>query len=68
MFMNNNVNKQFLSTGRSYTARVAPNHLNAYLNLANLVSKNPNRLDEARNVSGFYRCFCFVFVFVVFNL
>ncbi|XP_076445747.1 protein O-mannosyl-transferase TMTC3-like [Babylonia areolata] len=34
--------------GKSYTARVAPNHLNAYLNLANLVSKDPSRLDEAR--------------------
>ena len=27
---------------------MAPNHLNAYLNLANLVSKDPNRLEEAR--------------------
>ncbi|KAH9508650.1 Protein O-mannosyl-transferase tmtc3 [Bulinus truncatus] len=33
--------------GKSYQARVAPSHLNAYLNLANLVSKDPNRLAEA---------------------
>ncbi|XP_059169827.1 protein O-mannosyl-transferase TMTC3-like isoform X2 [Physella acuta] len=33
--------------GKSYQARVAPNHLNAYLNLANLVSKDPNRYAEA---------------------
>ena len=41
----------FPGTGRSYTARVAPNHLNAYLNLANLVSKDEKRLEEARSVS-----------------
>ncbi|PVD28691.1 hypothetical protein C0Q70_11285 [Pomacea canaliculata] len=39
-----------LNLSRSYTARVAPNHLNAYLNLANLVSKDPHRLEEARNL------------------
>uniref|UniRef100_A0A2C9JN75 dolichyl-phosphate-mannose--protein mannosyltransferase n=1 Tax=Biomphalaria glabrata TaxID=6526 RepID=A0A2C9JN75_BIOGL len=33
--------------GKSYQARVAPSHLNAYLNLANLISKDPNRLREA---------------------
>lgn len=33
--------------GKSYQARVAPSHLNAYLNLANLVSKDPSRLAEA---------------------
>ncbi|BFZ09149.1 hypothetical protein BsWGS_12188 [Bradybaena similaris] len=33
--------------GKSYQARVAPSHLNAYLNLANLVSKDSNRLNEA---------------------
>ncbi|XP_046581370.1 protein O-mannosyl-transferase TMTC3-like isoform X2 [Haliotis rubra] len=33
--------------GKSYTTRIAPNHLNVYLNLASLVSKNPDRLQEA---------------------
>uniref|UniRef100_A0A0B6ZUP8 dolichyl-phosphate-mannose--protein mannosyltransferase n=1 Tax=Arion vulgaris TaxID=1028688 RepID=A0A0B6ZUP8_9EUPU len=33
--------------GKSYQARVAPSHLNAFLNLANLVSKDPKRLHEA---------------------
>ncbi|OPL33001.1 hypothetical protein AM593_03845, partial [Mytilus galloprovincialis] len=33
--------------GRSYTARIAPNHLNVYLNLATLMVKNDSRLHEA---------------------
>ncbi|XP_065927265.1 protein O-mannosyl-transferase TMTC3 isoform X1 [Magallana gigas] len=33
--------------GKSYQARIAPNHLNVYLNLASLVSKDPSRLMEA---------------------
>lgn len=33
--------------GKSYTARVAPSHLNAYLNLASLIAKNESRLKEA---------------------
>ncbi|ESO89299.1 hypothetical protein LOTGIDRAFT_210330 [Lottia gigantea] len=33
--------------GKSYTARIAPNHLNVYLNLASLVSKDESRLEEA---------------------
>ncbi|XP_013421827.1 transmembrane and TPR repeat-containing protein 3 [Lingula anatina] len=33
--------------GQSYTARIAPNHLNAFLNLANLISQNESRLLEA---------------------
>ncbi|KAL3883448.1 hypothetical protein ACJMK2_029709 [Sinanodonta woodiana] len=33
--------------GKSYTTRVAPNHLNVFLNLAALVSRDPNRLTEA---------------------
>lgn len=36
--------------GKSYTTRVAPNHLNVYLNLASLVSKDPARLSEADNL------------------
>ncbi|XP_060080466.1 protein O-mannosyl-transferase TMTC3-like isoform X2 [Ylistrum balloti] len=36
--------------GKSYTTRVAPNHLNVYLNLASLVSKDPSRLAEADNL------------------
>ena len=45
--------------GKSYTARVAPSHLNAYLNLANLVSKDPHRLEEARQVlTVFTVCIC----------
>ncbi|XP_050391330.1 protein O-mannosyl-transferase TMTC3 isoform X1 [Patella vulgata] len=34
-------------SGKSYTARIAPNHLNVYLNLASLVSKDEKRLHEA---------------------
>jgi tetratricopeptide (TPR) repeat protein len=33
--------------GESYQARIAPNHLNVFLNLANLISKNVTRLEEA---------------------
>jgi hypothetical protein len=36
--------------GKSYQARIAPNHLNVYLNLATLVSKDPSRLMEADKV------------------
>ncbi|RUS90441.1 hypothetical protein EGW08_001782 [Elysia chlorotica] len=36
--------------GKSYQARIAPSHLNAYLNLANLASKDPNRLAEAEHL------------------
>ena len=34
-------------TGEIYEARVAPNHLTVFLNLANLVSRDPARLEEA---------------------
>ena len=33
--------------GQSYTTRVAPNHLNVFINLGNLLSKNSSRLLEA---------------------
>lgn len=33
--------------GEPYQARVAPNHLNVFLNLANLVARNESRLQEA---------------------
>ncbi|XP_041352058.1 protein O-mannosyl-transferase TMTC3-like [Gigantopelta aegis] len=33
--------------GKSYTTRIAPSHLNVYLNLASLIGKDPNRLEEA---------------------
>ncbi|XP_064602710.1 protein O-mannosyl-transferase TMTC3-like [Liolophura sinensis] len=33
--------------GQKYTARIAPNHLNVFLNLATLISKNQSRLLEA---------------------
>lgn len=33
--------------GETYQARIAPNHLNVFLNLANLISKNATRLEEA---------------------
>ncbi|XP_062603708.1 protein O-mannosyl-transferase TMTC3-like isoform X2 [Saccostrea cucullata] len=36
-----------IQPGKSYQARIAPNHLNVYLNLASLVSKDPTRLLEA---------------------
>ncbi|KAL9854162.1 LOW QUALITY PROTEIN: protein O-mannosyl-transferase TMTC3 [Geothlypis trichas] len=33
--------------GKKYAARVAPNHLNVYINLANLIRANESRLEEA---------------------
>lgn len=33
--------------GESYQARIAPNHLNVFLNLANLIARNQTRLEEA---------------------
>ncbi|XP_064490379.1 protein O-mannosyl-transferase Tmtc3-like isoform X2 [Ornithodoros turicata] len=33
--------------GEPYKARIAPNHLNVFLNLANLISRNGTRLEEA---------------------
>lgn len=34
-------------SGETYYARVAPNHLNVFLNLATLISRNDSRLEEA---------------------
>lgn len=49
--------------GESYQARIAPNHLNVFLNLANLISKNVTRLEEADSLyrqgkffNGIVRC------------
>ena len=36
--------------GEVYQARVAPNHLNVFINLASLISKNKSRLEEADNL------------------
>ncbi|GBN78024.1 hypothetical protein AVEN_249595-1 [Araneus ventricosus] len=36
--------------GEGYEARVAPSHLNVFLNLANLISRNGTRLEEADKV------------------
>ncbi|XP_070581695.1 protein O-mannosyl-transferase TMTC3-like [Ptychodera flava] len=36
--------------GKKYTTRVAPNHLNVYLNLANLIKDDASRLVEADNL------------------
>ncbi|XP_055917100.1 protein O-mannosyl-transferase Tmtc3 [Eupeodes corollae] len=36
-----------IKPGESYQARIAPNHLNVFINLANLISKNKTRLEEA---------------------
>ena len=33
--------------GETYQARIAPNHLNVFLNLGNLIAKNKTRLEEA---------------------
>lgn len=33
--------------GKKYATRVAPNHLNVYINLANLIRGNDSRLEEA---------------------
>ena len=38
-------------TGQSYIARVAPNHLNVFVNLGNLISRDDSRLLEADAVS-----------------
>ncbi len=37
--------------GQSYTARIAPSHLNVFINLGNLISKDDSRLMEADAVS-----------------
>ncbi|XP_042895073.1 protein O-mannosyl-transferase Tmtc3 [Parasteatoda tepidariorum] len=34
-------------TGESYQTRIAPSHLNVFLNLGNLISRNISRLEEA---------------------
>ncbi|KAG8177684.1 hypothetical protein JTE90_021982 [Oedothorax gibbosus] len=34
-------------SGEAYQARVAPSHLNVFLNLGNLISRNGSRLEEA---------------------
>ena len=39
-----------IKPGQSYTARVAPNHLNIFLNLASLYSRDPSKLLEADQV------------------
>ena len=39
--------------GQKYTARVAPTHLNAYVNLANIIKMNTSRLQEADKVETF---------------
>jgi hypothetical protein len=33
--------------GQRYTARIAPQHLSVFLNLANLIARNADRLEEA---------------------
>jgi len=33
--------------GQTYQARIAPSHLNVFLNLANLIARNKSRLEEA---------------------
>ena len=38
-------------SGQSYTARIAPSHLNVFINLGNLISKDDSRLMEADAVS-----------------
>lgn len=40
--------------GEPYKARIAPNHLNVFLNLANLISRNGSRLEEADSVRPVY--------------
>ncbi|XP_006818380.1 protein O-mannosyl-transferase TMTC3-like [Saccoglossus kowalevskii] len=39
-----------VKAGKKYTTRIAPNHLNVYLNLANLIKDEPGRLIEADNL------------------
>lgn len=36
-----------IKPGETYQARIAPNHLNVFINLANLIAKNQTRLEEA---------------------
>ena len=36
--------------GHSYTARIAPNHLNVFINLGHLIAKDERRLSEADDV------------------
>ncbi|KAI0217673.1 Protein O-mannosyl-transferase TMTC3 [Lamellibrachia satsuma] len=36
-----------IKPGQTYTARIAPNHLMVYINLGNLITRNPSRLLEA---------------------
>lgn len=36
-----------IKPGESYQARIAPNHLNVFINLANLIARNQTRLEEA---------------------
>ena len=36
--------------GQSYRARIAPAHLNVFLNLANIMAKNATRLEEADQI------------------
>lgn len=43
--------------GESYQARIAPNHLNVFLNLANLISKNVTRLEEADSLYRQGECY-----------
>ena len=38
-------------SGQAYTARIAPNHLNVFLNLGTLIAKDDSRLLEADAVS-----------------
>lgn len=36
-----------IKPGESYQTRIAPNHLNLFINLANLIARNQTRLEEA---------------------
>ena len=50
------------ASGQMYTTRIAPNHLNVFVHLGNLISKNSSRLQEADAVSenideGFFALF-----------
>jgi len=58
-----------VNAGQSYTTRIAPNHLNVFINLANLLSKNSSRLHEADAVCTFtcwFTC-CFTCRFICFT-
>jgi tetratricopeptide (TPR) repeat protein len=46
MYENAFYSKQIIP-GKKYAARIAPNHLNVYINLANLIRANESRLEEA---------------------